>query len=152
MTSRSIKHSPPPDVIGNHAPVWEAEAGAGRAFVVSKAPHVVLVVMEGVLDEAAGYRIRDAFDERIRSAATKVHSFWDLDALERYHSAVRVQCTEALRLHRNRLASIHSVSRSRLVSMGVSVANLALGGIIRQHETRADLLKAMSAACAAPPP
>ena len=49
---------------------------------------------------------------------------------------MRTEWTHWLVTHRARLDDLHIVARSKLVTMGVAVANLALGGIIKLHAQR----------------
>jgi hypothetical protein len=52
-----------------------------------------------------------------------------------YHSDVRVYSTNVLLANRKVVQSVHTVSTSKIVAMGVSVTNLALGGLITNHKT-----------------
>jgi hypothetical protein len=59
--------------------------------------------------------------------------FFDFWTMPTYDSEMRTEWTSWLVSHRARLDGLHVVARSKLVSMGVSVANLALGGIIKSY-------------------
>jgi hypothetical protein len=91
--------------------------------------------MEGIAEQAAAPVIERALDGLFRSVRA-IHTFWDLRDLINYHSDVRVYSTNVLLAHRARLSSVHTLSTSKIVAMGVSVANLALGGIITNHKTQ----------------
>jgi hypothetical protein len=121
----------------------------GDASVKLAGPQVVLLTMNGRLDDIIAVEIADALAGHLRRATAPVDTFWDLEHLVHYHSAVRVKCTEALTSNRTHVASVQTYSASTLVRMGVSVANLVLGGLIRSHSTRAEFDVAMRAAIAA---
>lgn len=59
-----------------------------------------------------------------------IHLFIDAEHVTSYDSSFRTELTARVAGDRQRIASFHILVKSRLVSMGVSVANLALGGII----------------------
>jgi hypothetical protein len=95
---------------------------------------VAYVRMVGLAEHPAGPVIERALDS-VFASAQMVHTFWDVRDLLSYHSEVRVLCTNVLLANRKKLAAVHTLSRSKIVAMGVSVANLALGGIIENHKT-----------------
>jgi hypothetical protein len=64
---------------------------------------------------------------------TMLSDFW---AMAGYDSALRLALTEWSAEHRDRVEQIHMLTRSQLVSMGATVANLALGGLIKIHTLR----------------
>lgn len=64
------------------------------------------------------------------------HLFFDAEELDNYESSLRVELTQCFFPERERLASFHVLVRSKLVAMGVSVANLALGGIVNSTSDR----------------
>ena len=53
-----------------------------------------------------------------------------------YDSELRTEWTRWLLRNRARLEDIQIVAGSKIVAMGVSVANVALGGIIQSHPKR----------------
>jgi hypothetical protein len=59
--------------------------------------------------------------------------FWEMPT---YDSGFRVEWTEWALKHRS--SDWHVSQRSRLVHMGLTVANLALGGILNIYDKRAD--------------
>jgi hypothetical protein len=61
--------------------------------------------------------------------------FYDLWELAGYDSALRVELTNWHLRDRENLRSLHTVTRSKIVKMGVTVANVALGVIV-QHDDR----------------
>ena len=77
-----------------------------------------------------------AFERRLRSGAP-VEMFVDVELMTSYDTELRTDVTRALAPERKRIGCLHILVRSKLVSMGVSVANLALGGIMSIHTSPA---------------
>jgi hypothetical protein len=63
----------------------------------------------------------------------KAEMFLDMGRMVNYDSTLRTRLTSHFVRHRSQVASLHVFTRSRIVSMGVSVANLALGRLITGH-------------------
>jgi hypothetical protein len=63
----------------------------------------------------------------------RVEIFFEMGAMVNYHSDLRTRLTTHFASHRAKIASFHVHTRARLVAMGVSVANLALGELITMH-------------------
>lgn len=109
-------------------------------------PHVLLISLEGYLDEDLAPAIAEALDRHLRASATPVHVCWDVERVDNYHSDVRVKITRALLANREKVASVKVLVRSKIVKMGVAVANLALGGLVRAYESRAEFTRAVARA------
>ncbi|HKU37168.1 MAG TPA: hypothetical protein VJR89_03455 [Polyangiales bacterium] len=96
---------------------------------------VAYIRMVGIADQPAGKIIERALED-IFTRTDKLHTFWDLRDLVNYHSDVRVCSTNALLAQKGKkLSAVHTLSTSKIVAMGVSVANLALGGIVQNHKS-----------------
>ncbi len=104
----------------------------GEVEVLRLRASIAYIRMVGVAGEPAGQLIERLFAKEF-AGQPRLHTFWDLRDLQNYHSEVRIRSTNALLAVRPRLQSVHAFSRSRLVAMGVSVANLAIGGIAKTH-------------------
>jgi hypothetical protein len=103
--------------------VWQPARGV---IAASLRGHVSAAAMPPMIERL------DAF-----GAARRVtHHFFDLWDMEGYDSAVRVDLTQYFVKHRAFIGALHTCTRSRIVRMGVTVANVALG-IVTQHEDRA---------------
>jgi flavin-binding protein dodecin len=124
---------------------WRGPQGAFSLF--SPAPRVLVVKLTGVTDQSAAPAIEKALDSAF-AADDRLQVFWDLGEHVNYHSDVRVYCTRVLLKHRPHFAALHAYSRSRIVSMGVAVANLAIGGIAQIHTSQEHFDAALSAAVA----
>ncbi|MEP7121032.1 MAG: hypothetical protein ABJE95_08990 [Byssovorax sp.] len=72
---------------------------------------------------------------RISPRITALYDVWDLTG---YDSEFRIELTKWGMKNRASVLALHSVARSKLVNMGLSVANLAMGGIFTPHGKRAD--------------
>lgn len=71
--------------------------------------------------------------------------FVDAEAMDSYDSPIRTELTAAVFPDRARYDAVHVLVRSKMVAMGVTVANLALGGIVHSHTERATFKAALDA-------
>ena len=120
---------------------WRSEQG--EVTISRRGLRVAVLRLTGITDQPAAPIIERTLTQ-LFAETTQLHTFWDLEQLVNYHSDVRVFSTRVLLAHRAKLASVHTLSTSRIVGMGVSVANLALGGIIQMHKTRDSFDQALS--------
>lgn len=91
----------------------------------------LLVVLAGHGDRVLAPLMTRRAD--LLAARSRMRFFFDFWQMPTYDSEMRTEWTSWLVKHRSRLDGVHVVARSKLVSMGVSVANLALGGIIKSY-------------------
>jgi hypothetical protein len=112
---------------------WTDERGA---FCLERvAGDVVRVDVRGYLSEELGQALGDALTRQFASSEP-LHCFFDGEAVDAYHSYVRVGLTAVLLNNLSRVASISVLARSSLVHMGIAVANLALQGRIKPFGER----------------
>lgn len=97
-------------------------------------PNVLVFALRGHGDVAFAEPLLKAFDTL--SKRDSVHLFVDADGLVNYQSQLRTELTTGFFPHRRR-TSLHVLLSSKLVAIGVSVANLALGGIVTTLTDRA---------------
>jgi hypothetical protein len=71
--------------------------------------------------------------DAVVSHAGRIDLFFDFLLMPSYDSTLRTHWTDWIRAHPREVTSIHVASRSKVVSMGVAVANLALKGMINAH-------------------
>jgi len=83
---------------------------------------------------------------RLTKASSRVHLFFDVESMTNYDSALRTGLTGGFLKDRARIASLHVLVRARIVAMGVSVASLALGGLVTSLTDR-ELFKAKLDSC-----
>jgi hypothetical protein len=115
-------------------PVAKWKGAQGEVEVLRLSPTVVYLRMEGIAEQPSGPTVERALLSLFRGSHG-LHTFWDLRDLINYHSDLRVCSTNALLANRTDLLSLHTLSTSKIVAMGVAVANLALGGIITSHKS-----------------
>jgi len=70
---------------------------------------------------------------------------YDMWSMPTYDSQLRVELTDWCRKHLKSIPALHVAQRSKLVAMGVAVANVALGGLITTHSSRASFDAALRA-------
>jgi hypothetical protein len=112
---------------------WTTATGALEMWY--PAPGVVADRIVGHLDLELARR----FTERltVKMAGGRIHVFSDWERMEGYDSAVRMELTAWALRRRSGFAGIHALVRSRLVAMGLSVANVALGNFMQAYTDRA---------------
>jgi hypothetical protein len=101
--------------------------------ISSPANGIVQVVMKG---HARSEHVPSALAQlaHIVKGNAGFNYFYDLWDLHVYDSPVRIDMTN---YHRTvGLRSLHTLTRSRVVAMGIAVANLALGNRITVHSSR----------------
>ncbi len=95
----------------------------------------MLVQLSGYGEEEYAAHIIDAIDRGLE-AGGRLKMFYDMEAMNNYDSSLRTKLTARFLRCRKEIDALVFLAKSRIVSMGVSVANLALGGIITLHEDR----------------
>jgi hypothetical protein len=110
---------------------WRASRGTLRLSWTESGCMLVVLGVHG--DRALAPLMTRRADAII--AQTKLTLFFDFWEMPTYDSEMRMLWTQWLLSHRSHLNGLHVLARSKLVSMGVSVANLALGGIIQSYPT-----------------
>jgi hypothetical protein len=102
--------------------------------------------LETTVREHGGEDLVDIVTQRMDSVLRdggRIVLFFDLGEMHSYDSAMRVRWTDWLKRHLSQVESLDVVARSKLVAMGVAVANLALGGIITVHAERRGTYEAL---------
>lgn len=90
------------------------------------------------MTEVRGFMTRDMAQliidcaEPLYARPGRVHGFHNWLAMDNYESVCRVELTAWVLSHREQ-STLHIGLRSRMVAMGVAVANLALGSLIQVH-------------------
>jgi hypothetical protein len=121
----------------------------GAIVVTAPARSVILLTMSG---HASAELMPGALSmlEELGGAREPTDYFYDLWSMATYDSAVRVDFTAFHLRHRPLLRSLHACSQSRVVRMGVSVANIALR-VIQHHHARPGFDTALDRATRAAP-
>jgi hypothetical protein len=107
----------------------------GEAVVTVPKADVMVLKITGHLDRAMGLHIIECLNRTI-VVPKKLHVFCDWAEMTGYESDVRSSFTQWVATHRSRV-TFHLLVGSKLVAMGVSVANLTLGGILVGYSNRA---------------
>ena len=127
--------------------------GALRAWVL--APNVFVTQGQGHMTDEHCDFITGYGESRIRDYAGKLYVFHDWMELTGYDSRTRMRLTAWSVAHRHAYQEVHLAVRSRIIAMGVQVANVAVGGIMRAHAGTAalevELARALRVATAAGP-
>lgn len=79
------------------------------------------------------------------SPTEPLHVFADCEALGNYDSQLRTELTARFLPVRERIATLSVLVKSRFVAMGVTVMNLALGGIVSSATDRDEFVSALDA-------
>ncbi len=124
------------------------EEAKGRTVVYARSPHVLIVTVVGQLS-AAMARLELTQATALLATAPRLSIFHNWAEMTGYESAAREQLTRWTMRHKHDTRP-HLLLRSPLVSMGVSVANLALGNILIVHSTLESLQAAMQMALSEP--
>jgi hypothetical protein len=119
---------------GPNYEVWQAPTGVLRLDWNRLGIVAATVVGHGHAD--FGLQSTRRWDTAIR-AGTKITILVDFWEMLTYDSGVRTSMTNWSLAHRASIASVHVLTRSKLVAMGVAVGNLALGGLLKPYSTRA---------------
>jgi hypothetical protein len=105
---------------------------SGTVVITAKSDIVVLRMHGHVSEDLVPGQL--ALLNRVRTGAP-MDFFYDLWELTSYDSPLRVELTNWHLRDRRNLRSLHTVTQSKIVKMGVTVANVALG-VITQHKDR----------------
>lgn len=106
-------------------------------------PGVLHYVVEGRLTIKLAEHIIEFADRSSNQQLWFFHDWWKVDG---YDTQARYLITRWSVKHRQRLQAGHILTRSKIVRMGVSVGNIAIGGIAQLHDTPASFRLALSQA------
>ena len=84
-------------------------------------------------------------EERVRQRDGKLFVFHEWSKMTGYDSSCRARITTWTLANIDAYAEVHVAFRSKLVAMGVQVANLALGGLVRSYSDAGSLQVALRA-------
>lgn len=105
------------------------------------APRVYVTDVRGFMTREMAQLIIERA-EPLYTRAGRVYGFHNWLRMDNYESVCRVELTAWVMGHREQ-SSLHIGLRSRMVAMGVAVANLALGSLIKVHNEPKELEAAL---------
>jgi hypothetical protein len=107
----------------------------GKVALTNPVAGVVVLRMSGNVTADLVPRQIALLDQFRAAAPVATDYYYDLWDLQSYASALRVDLTSWHLKNRLVLRGLHTTTQSRVVKMGVTVANVALG-VITQHDDR----------------
>jgi hypothetical protein len=115
-----------------HGKEWTTERGSLAVWLPSRSFLVLSIRGHG----QAGFAAPMLAEYAKLSQASSFDLFADVQHMTSYDSPLRTELTSRFLADRDRIAHFPVLFGSKLVAMGVSVANLALGGIITSMSNR----------------
>jgi hypothetical protein len=112
---------------------WQASGGTLRLTWTDAGAVRIWVRGHGAGAFAAVITAR--FDRVLGQSGT-LTMLYDFEEMATYNSQLRSDLTAWCHKHRDRIRGLHVLTASRIVAMGVAVANVALGGLITVHKGR----------------
>lgn len=124
------------------------ESERGRLIIRELSPSVILFIEQGFLEKGFAPHIERAMTDMVvrGQRGTKPSIFVDAEALKGYEPEVQTSATGWIKANRTRIQVQHMLVNSMITRMGLSVASLALGGVIKGHTSREDFEHAMQVA------
>ncbi|MCS6899211.1 MAG: hypothetical protein RMJ98_03970 [Myxococcales bacterium] len=122
----------------------------GELIIQRPAPGVLLYIEKGYLEGSRGELIVAGMDRELKFAP-KLTIFVDGEHLEGYDPPVRTMPTDWLKKNTARVDSQHMLVRSQIAKMGLSVAGLVLGAVIKGYTERRPFEQALQAVVARAP-
>ncbi len=122
---------------------WKSDRG--NLEIRRPAKGVILFVEVGFLDKEFAPIIQEHLEAMLKGGE-QPEIFVDAYDLEGYDSEVRIGATEWLKTNRDKVRKQHMLVRSRLTKMGLSVASMALGGVLEGYADRPSFDRAYRAA------
>jgi len=103
-----------------------------------------MTVVTGFMTRDMAQLLMDRADG-LYARCREVYGFHNWLGMQNYETACRVELTDWVLRHRHQ-SVLHIAVASRMVAMGVAVANLALGNLIHVHSTLSGLESALARA------
>jgi hypothetical protein len=142
---------PASERIGRGLPIGTWESSRGEVRVFGPARGIYLTYARGHADGIMANGIVESGNLLLESNP-KLEVFHDFEGLDSYETEARVRLTQWGIDIRHRVTRIHVLVRSKLAKMGVAVASIALAGLIKAYDDRAEFESALDAAIRAASP
>jgi hypothetical protein len=146
MSSTKMPVRPRAVPVGGSARLEEAE---GSTTVSRPTAHVIVFRSVGYLTLAQARFALDASDAILAETSAPLHGFYDWSGMTGYALQARLSSTTWMLMARRRFACVSVFAKERLVSMAVSVANIAFEGWLAAPRDAETFKQALDAACAA---
>jgi hypothetical protein len=117
-------------------PRFELTTSRGEYILFMPAPSVAVPIVRGYCDEQIAQAMIDQTKILLR-VEKSIAVFADASEMKSYSTGARVMLTAFTKDVLPRFRTIHFYVRSKIVSMGISVVNVALDGRIEAHQARA---------------
>lgn len=117
----------------------ECSTSTGKVRVWTLAKNLYVTQGEGHMQDAHAEFLEVYGTERIRRSGGELYIFHDWMEMTGYDTKTRYRLTKWSVARRDNYEEVHLAVRSRIVAMGVQVANIALGGFMRVHTGLAGL-------------
>jgi hypothetical protein len=111
----------------------ECNTASGKIRVWTLAKNLYVTQGEGHMQDDHAAFLEVYGGERLKQAGGKIYIFHDWMEMTGYDSQTRYRLTKWSAEYRASYEEVHLAVRSRIVAMGVQVANIALGGFMRVH-------------------
>jgi hypothetical protein len=112
---------------------WQTARGSLGLWLPGR--DLLIAQLQGHGEDEFSWPVVEAFDS-VLAANRSVRLYFDVAKLHNYDSPLRTRLTARFVRDRKAIATLDILVQSKIVAMGVSVANLALGGLIKSHTTR----------------
>jgi hypothetical protein len=129
-----------------------ADTGAGSTTIMRMTRSCVRFTTTGRFDQAAGEFALAHTRAILEEIGEGFIGFYDWSQVTGYSSGGRTDATQHLLELRKRFKSAVFLTSSTMVSMGVNVANMALGGFLYGTTNRIDFEARLAEACRADVP
>lgn len=114
-------------------------------------PWIVATRVQGHFEHAAARKLVELREEVLGDAPV-ISEFHDWMEMTGYDSASRHDLTRHSFEHRTSIASIHILTVSKIIQMGITVASIALGDMLKSYARREEFEALFASAREAHPP
>ncbi len=121
------------------------ESSRGKLIVRTPTRGVVVFIETGFLHDDFAEKLTTSLDAAL-AVASKLEIFVDAAKLEGYSPLIRIAPSDWLKAHIHQVTKQHMLVASRITRMGLSVASLALGGVLVGYTDQAAFEKELARA------
>ena len=121
------------------------QSDRGRLIIREYGNSALLFIEQGFLEKGFVEHIERVQNEVLQRGG-KPSIFVDAENLDGYEPDLQTSATQWMKANKGRITAQHMLVRSRLTQLGVAVASLALGGIIKGYTSRPQFEEALKQA------